>query len=284
MTVLEALNAAEKRLQAIPEPRLDAEYLLAEALETSRLMMLVDKSRTLTEAEAAAFKQMVSRREAREPLQYILGSQSFMGFPFKTDPRALIPRNDTEALCEEALRHIRPGDAVLDLCTGTGALGIAIKKLCPGAVVTATDISEAALSLAQENAQSLQADVRFLQGDLFAPVASEQFSVIVSNPPYIPDALRGHLQEEVEKEPALALFAGEDGLDFYRRIAAEAPRHLLPGGWLCLETGDGEAAPAAALLKKSFTEIRILPDLNGLDRVVSGRLSIETSIQGTPSP
>ena len=160
MTVLEALKAAEKRLQAIPEPRLDAEYLLAEALETSRLMMLVDKSRTLTEAEEAAFERMVSRREAREPLQYILGCQSFMGFPFKTDPRALIPRNDTEALCEEALRHIRPGDAVLDLCTGTGALGIAIKKLCPGAAVTATDISEAALSLAQENAQALQADVR----------------------------------------------------------------------------------------------------------------------------
>ena len=282
MTVLEALKAAEKRLQAIPEPRLDAEYLLAEALGMSRLMMLVDKSRTLTEAEAAAFEQMVSRREAREPLQYILGSQSFMGFPFKTDSRALIPRNDTEALCEEALRHIRPGDAVLDLCAGTGALGIAIKKLCPGAAVTATDISEAALSLAQENAQALHANVRFLQGDLFAPVAAEQFRVIVSNPPYIPDALRGHLQEEVEKEPALALFAGEDGLDFYRRIAIEAPLHLSPGGWLCLEAGDGEAAAVAALLKNCFTGIRILPDLNGLDRVVSGRL--EASIQGTPFP
>lgn len=284
MTVLEAIRAAEKRLQAIPEPRLDAEYLLAEALGTSRLMMLVDKSRTLAESEEAAFQKMVARREAREPLQYILGSQSFMGFPFKTDPRALIPRNDTEALCEEALRHIRPGDAVLDLCTGTGALGIAIKKLCPGAIVTATDISEDALSLARENAEALGAEVRFLEGDLFAPVAAEQFRVIVSNPPYIPEALRGHLQEEVEKEPALALFAGEDGLDFYRRIAAEAPRHLLPGGWLCLEAGDGEAAAAAALLKNSFTELRILPDLNGLERVVSGRLSIETSIQGTPSP
>ena len=269
MTVLEALKSAQQRLQAIPEPRLDAEYMLAEALHTSRLMMLIDKSRALTAAEEEAFERMVARREKREPLQYILGSQSFMGFSFKTDTRALIPRNDTEALCEEALRYIRPGDRVLDLCTGTGALGIAVKKLCPKAIVTATDISEAALSLAEENARSLQADVRFLQGDLFAPVAGEEFEVIVSNPPYIPEALRGRLQAEVEKEPALALFAGEDGLDFYRRIAREAPARLAPQGWLCLEVGDGEAEAVAALLKTNFESVRILPDLNGLNRVVS---------------
>ena len=272
MTVLDALRAAEKQLQAIPEPRLDAEYMLADALHTSRLMMLIDKSRVLTAAEEEAFERMMARREQREPLQYILGSQSFMGFSFKTDPRALIPRNDTEALCEEALRHIRPGDRVLDLCTGTGALGIAIKKLCPKAIVTATDISEAALSLAEENARSLQAEVRFLQGDLFAPVSGEEFEVIVSNPPYIPEALRGRLQAEVEKEPALALFAGEDGLDFYRRIAREAPSRLSPQGWLCLEVGDGEAETVATLLKTDFESVRILPDLNGLDRVVSGQI------------
>ena len=269
MTVLEALRTAELRLRAIPEPRLDAEYMLAEALHTSRLMMLIDKSRVLTAAEEEAFERMMARREQREPLQYILGSQSFMGFSFKTDPRALIPRNDTEALCEEALRHIRPGDRVLDLCTGTGALGIAIKKLCPKAIVAATDISEAALSLAEENARSLQAEVRFLQGDLFTPVSGEEFEVIVSNPPYIPEALRGRLQAEVEKEPALALFAGEDGLDFYRRIAREAPAYLAPQGWLCLEVGDGEAEAVAALLKTNFESVRILPDLNGLNRVVS---------------
>lgn len=271
MTVLEALRAAEHRLRDIPEPRLDAEYLLAEALRTSRLMMLVDKSRALTETEEAAFEAMVVRREQREPLQYILGSQSFMGFPIKTDPRALIPRNDTETLCEEALRHIRPGSGVLDLCTGTGALAIALKKLCPGAVVTASDISGDALSLAKENAQSNRAEIRFLQGDLFAPIAKEQFDVIVSNPPYIPDGLRGQLQAEVEKEPALALFGGADGLDFYRRITAEAPLHLYPDGWLCLEVGDGEADAVATLLKKDFLSIHVLPDLNGLPRVVSGQ-------------
>lgn len=274
MTVLEAIRAAERRLRAIPEPRLDAEYLLAEALHTSRLMMLVDKGRALTDAEAAAFEAMVARREKREPLQYILGSQSFMGFPIKTDPRALIPRNDTEALCEEAMRHIRPGSAALDLCTGTGALAIAIKKLCPGADVAAADISEDALALAKENAQSLGAEVRFLLGDLFAPAAGETFDVIVSNPPYIPDALRGQLQAEVEREPALALFGGADGLDFYRRIAQEAPRHLRPHGWLCLEMGDGEADAVAALLQKDFHSIRVLPDLNGLPRVVSAEICL----------
>ena len=272
MTVLEALKIAEQRLGAIPEPRLDAEYLLAEALGTNRLMMLIDKSRVLKEEEKQAFEGMVARRETREPLQYILGSQSFMGFSFKTDPRALIPRNDTEALCEEALRHIRPGDAVLDLCTGTGALAIAIKKLCPQALVTATDISASALSLARENAQSLDADVRFLQGDLFAPLAWEKFQLILSNPPYIPNALRGHLQEEVEREPALALFAGADGLDFYRRIAKEAPEHLLPQGQLCLEMGDGESEAVAGLLQDAFEEIRVLNDLSGMPRVVSARL------------
>lgn len=274
MNVLEAIKAAEKRLRDIPEPRLDAEYMLADALGVSRLMMLVDKSQVLTRAEESAFEAMLALREKREPLQYILGSQSFMGFPFKTDPRALIPRNDTEALCEEAMSHVHPGGAVLDLCTGTGALGIAIQKLCAGASVTATDISAAALSLARENAERLQAEVRFLQGDLFAPVGNERFDVIVSNPPYIPEGLRGHLQTEVEKEPALALFAGADGLDFYRRIAKEAPAHLKRGGWLCLEVGDGEAEAVAALLKNDFQSVRILPDMNQLDRVVSGTLAL----------
>ena len=270
-TVLDALKEAEKRLTAIPDPRLDAEYLLAEVLGVSRLSMLLDKGRELTAEEAAAYDALISRREKREPLQYILGSQSFMGFSFKTDRRALIPRFDTEALCEEALKYIRPGGRTLDLCTGSGALAIAIKKLRPGAEVTASDVSRDALALARENAQTLDAAVRFVQGDLFAPLAGERFDVIVSNPPYIPEELRGKLQAEVEKEPALALFAGKDGLDFYRRIAAEAPEHLTPAGRLCLETGDGQGEAVKALLKEGFSDIQIISDLNGLPRVVSAR-------------
>ena len=274
-TVLEALKAAEQRLKEVPDPRLDAEWLLSEVLGVSRLEMLLDKRRELTEAEAAAFEALLARREAREPLQYILGSQSFMGFSMKTDSRALIPRNDTEALCEEALKYVRPGCRVLDLCTGSGALAAAIKKLCPGAEVVASDISEAALSLAKENAAALNADIRFMQGDLFSPVAGEKFDVIVSNTPYLPEGLRGCLQAEVEREPALALFAGDDGLDFYRRIAREAPAHLLPGGRLCIEIGDGQGDAVKALLYEEFTDIQVLNDLNGLPRVVSAAIKEE---------
>ena len=269
LTVLEALKAAEYRLREVPYPRLDAEWLLSEVLGISRLEMLLDKRRELTGEEGLAFDALLARREKREPLQYILGGQSFMGFHLKTDSRALIPRNDTEALCEEALRHIRPGSRVLDLCTGSGALAVAVKKLCPGADVTAADLSEAALSLAKENAGLLNAEVRFVRGDLFAPLAGERFHVIVCNPPYIPEGLRGSLQAEVEREPALALFAGEDGLDFYRRIAREAPVHLMPGGRLCLEIGDGQGPDVSALLQERFEDIQVLNDLNGLPRVVS---------------
>ena len=282
MTVWEALKAGETRLRAVPDPRLDAEYLLAEALGTERLSMLVDKRRELTDGEAAAYEALLARREQREPLQYILGTQSFMGFPFRTDKRALIPRNDTEALCEEALRYIHPGNRVADICTGTGALAIAIKKLCPGAVVTATDISENALSLARENAAALKADVRFLRGDLLAPLAGEPLDVIVCNPPYIPDGLRGTLQAEVEQEPPLALFGGPDGLDFYRRMAMEAPKYLRPRGRLCLEIGDGQGDAVAALLQTAFEDIHILNDLSGLPRVVSARKKEGTPHDGSP--
>lgn len=274
-TVLEALKAAEQRLKEVPDPRLDAEWLLSEVLGASRLEMLLNKRRELTQREAAAYEALIARREGREPLQYILGSQSFMGFSMKTDSRALIPRFDTEVLCEEALKYIRPGCRVLDLCTGSGALAAAIKKLRPGAEVTATDISEDALSLAKENAESLGAEVRFVQGDLFSPLGGEIFDVIVSNPPYIPESLRGRLQAEVEREPASALFAGTDGLDFYRRIAKQAPAHLSPGGRLCLEIGDGQGDAVKALLREAFEDIQVLNDLNGLPRVVSAAVKEE---------
>ena len=268
MKVFEALNAAQARLAAVPDPRLDAEYLLASVLALPRLELLLQKRRELTAEEEAAFGALLCRREKREPLQYILGNQPFMGFSFRTDPRALIPRNDTETLCQEALAAVRSGGRVLDLCTGSGAVGIALKKLNPSLTVTLTDVSPDALSLARENAHALGADVRMLPGDLFAPVKDEVFDLIVSNPPYIPETLRGRLQAEVEKEPALALFAGADGLDFYRRIAQEAPTHLSIDGKLLLEIGDGQGDAVAALLSPGFQSIALIRDLNGLPRVI----------------
>ncbi len=274
ITVFQALKEGEQQLllHQVPDARLDAEYLLAGVLNLPRLSLLIEKQRVLTDKEAAAYRAFLERRAKREPLQYILEEQPFMGYSFRTDKRALIPRNDTEAVCEEALSHIRGSMQVLDLCTGTGALGIAIKKMRPGCRVTLSDLSEEALSLATENAQRLKADVRIVHGDLFAPVQGEKFHLIVSNPPYIPRGLQGKLQAEVEKEPEMALFAGEDGLDFYRRIAREAPLHLAEKGVLVLECGDDQPAAIMALLGQAFEDIRIIRDMNGHDRGVSARL------------
>lgn len=274
-TIGAALRAAQARLTAagVPDAALDAEYLLAEVLHCPRLSLRLEKSQPLTAEQASAFEALLLRREQREPLQYILGTQPFMGFLLRTDSRALIPRNDTEALCEQALLRLLPEQRALDLCTGTGALAIAMKKLCPKADLTATDISLSALALAQENAERLGAEIRFLQGDLFAPVAGEKFHVIVSNPPYIPEGLRGRLQAEVNQEPELALFAGADGLDFYRRIAEQAPAHLQPGGWLLLEIGDTQYPAVSALLSPAFTGISLVQDMSGLPRVVVAQLA-----------
>ena len=273
-TVAEALKRAARLLSArqTPDAALDAEYLLAEALHTPRLSLRLQKTRLLSETELQVFNAMLDRRAAREPLQYILGTQMFMGLEIKTDCRALIPRFDTECVCEAAIARVRDGMEVLDLCTGTGAIALAIKHARPNARVTGTDISGDALALARENARRLGLDAAFLQGDLFQAVHTRRFGLIVSNPPYIPDGLCGQLQREVEREPALALFGGADGLDFYRRIAAEAPDRLLPGGWLVLETGDGEGDAVAALLRPRFEEITRFGDWNGLERGLAARL------------
>lgn len=273
-TVAEALKRAARLLSArqTPDAALDAEYLLAEALHTPRLSLRLQKTRLLSETELQVFNAMLDRRAAREPLQYILGTQMFMGLEIKTDCRALIPRFDTECVCEMAIARVRDGMEVLDLCTGTGAIALAIKHARPKARVTGTDISGDALALARENARRLGLDAAFLQGDLFQAVDTRRFGLIVSNPPYIPDGLCGQLQREVEREPALALFGGADGLDFYRRIAAEAPDRLLPGGWLVLETGDGEGDAVAALLRPRFEKITRFGDWNGLERGLAARL------------
>ena len=270
-TVLDALRMGEQRLRDVPDGRLDAEYLLAEVLHAPRLSLLLDKGRTLTLGEGAAYEALLDRRARREPLQYILGVQMFMGFSFRVDERVLIPRYDTEPICEAALALLSPGIRALDLCTGSGAIAIALKRLCPGAAMTAVDISGEALTVARENAHALCTEVRFLQGDLFSPVKGEEFDLIVSNPPYIPQGERPRLQREVQREPAMALFAGEDGLDFYRRIAKEAPEHLRPGGHVVLEIGDDQYPAVSALLVHAFEEIQLIYDLGGRPRGITGR-------------
>lgn len=270
MTVREALAQGTAKLQGadVPDARLDAELLLARVLGEDRLRMRLDGARGLSDMQARCYEELLRRRQTREPLQYIEGEASFMGLTFRVAPGVLIPRQDTEILCEEALERMKPGARVLDIGTGSGALAVSLARLGSDAQVTAVDISDTALAIARDNAQRLGAQVRFLKSDCFAAVAGETFDMIVSNPPYISREEMQTLMPEVLREPELALAGGEDGLDFYRRIAREAPAHLAMGGCLLFEIGWQQRDAVSALVRESVGEPFSLKDYGGNWRVV----------------
>ena len=270
MTIREALKAAAARLAAagVPDAEFDAQEMLAFLLEEDRLKMRVEGFRALDETIRARYEELVARREAREPMQYILGETSFMGLTFHVEPGVLIPRYDTEVLCEEALKRLRPGMRVLDIGTGSGALAVSIAKLAPECDVTAVDVSETALAVAPANAAALGAKVRFVKSDCFAALGGETFDMIVSNPPYIDGEEMKELMPEVLLEPELALYGGEDGLDFYRRISREAPAYLKKGGCLLFEIGWKQKEPVSELLREHVGEPFALKDYGDNWRVV----------------
>ena len=270
MTIREALRAAKARLAAagVPNADYDAAQMLAHVLGEDALMMRLRADRTLIPAQQAAYEAMLERREAREPMQYILGSVGFMGLEFHVEPAVLVPRPDTEILCEEALARIRPGMRVLDIGTGSGALAVSIAHHAPECHVTAVDVSDAALAVASGNARANGAAVRFVKSDLLAALAGEVFDVIVSNPPYISRQEMDALMPETRREPALALFGGEDGLDFYRRICREAPAQLREGGCLLLEIGWRQREAVSALVREAVGEPFALKDYGDNWRVV----------------
>ena len=273
-TCRDALRAASGMLAqaGVPDPAVDAAFLLSHVTGTPHLLLRAEGWRELTQSQLADYQALIDRRCQREPLQYILGTAQFMGVTLRAQPGALIPRNDTETLCEQALARMQGRERVLDLCTGTGALAIAIALQFPGAQVTAADISADALAVARQNIADTGARVTLRQGDLFAAAAGERFDIIVSNPPYITAEEMADLQPEVCREPALALYGGLDGLDFSRRIAREAPDYLLPGGWLLLEIGSAQAEAVSALLAERFEALAVYPDMQGLPRAVAARL------------
>lgn len=274
MTIRQLIREGEKILAdaQVLSPRLDTEYLLAEALQTPRLNLLLSPMNEVSGAQEQHFRTLLDRRAQREPLQYILGTEAFYGLTFHVGPGALIPRADTETLCEKALEVLKKEGTALDLCTGSGVLAVTIQSLRKDARVYASDLSENALTIAKSNAQLHHAPVQFFQGDLFAPLQGMIFDLIVSNPPYIPAADMALLQSEVLQEPHMALYGGEDGLFFYRRIACEAPAHLQENGWLCLEIGDTQARDVMNLLQPHFDQIQLFHDLSGRPRVVRGRV------------
>jgi len=255
--------------------RRDAETLLLHVLRKDRPWLMAHSSEE--PAEAARFADLLARRLRGEPIQYITGEQEFYGLPFRVTPDVLIPRPETEHLIEKALALVTglANPRIVDVGTGSGAIAVALAHDLPHAQITALDISRPSLEIARENAERnrVARRIRFLQSDLLASVAEERFDLVVSNPPYVPTADRDSLSVEVrEHEPALALFAGDDGLDVYGRLIPTAFSALEAGGFLALEIGYGQSDAVAALLTNSgFGRIEIMPDLQGIARVVTGQ-------------
>ena len=276
-TVLKILTWTKEYLagKGVDNARLEAEWLLSSALGLDRVGLYVNFDKPLTDAELALFRGMVTRRARREPLQYILGTQEFMGMEFETTTAALIPRHDTETLVEEAVKRGEGAKKVLDIGVGSGCIAIALAKKLPGAEVFGVEQSAAALELAMRNAAKHGAVVTMVNGSLFEPFSGERFDLIVSNPPYIPTAEIAALQPEVrDYEPCDALDGGPDGLDFYRSIIPAAPEHLDSGGWLLFEVGIGQAGQVLELFAGTgrFEELFTAKDPAGIERVVGGRL------------
>ena len=273
MTLGEALRAGTEFLErkGVDSPRLDAELLLGKALGLSRLELYTRHDRPLTEAERAAARTLLERRGRREPLAYVLGEWGFRRLTLRVDRRALIPRPETETLVERCLALLDGDDAprVLDVGAGSGAVALALADEHPGARVTAIDVSEAALSLARENAERTGLAVDLLCHDLFAGLPGDGWDLVVSNPPYVRDEeLASLAREVVDWEPALALF----DRGHTEALVREASRALRPGGALAVETHEDGASGVAALLEREgYVAVRTTKDLAGRDRVVEGR-------------
>jgi release factor glutamine methyltransferase len=265
------------RARGIESPRLDAELLVAHALGIDRTRVIIEALRPLDGAELTLLRDLVKRRRAHEPIAYLRGWREFYGLTFRVDPRVLVPRPDTEALVEVALRrtsHCSLSMRHLDLCTGSGCVAIAIARQRPTARVVASDVDAGALVVARENAARLGAyNVAFVRGDLLTPIARDvSFDLITANPPYIPSAeIAGLMTDVRDFEPRLALDGGGDGLDLIRRIIADAPRHLETGGVLALEVGAGEAPAVRSLFEESgYRDLAGERDSAKIERVVSG--------------
>ncbi len=271
--------AEDFRARGIENPRLDAELIVAHALGIDRTRVIIDANRPLEGPELAKLRELVKRRRAHEPIAYLRGEREFYGLRFRVDRRVLIPRPDTEVLVDVALertRHVSLSMRMLDLCTGSGCVAVAVARQRPTAKILASDLSDDAIAVARANAYRLGAyNVAFVKSDLFAsipPVYGGKVDIVTANPPYIPTSEIETLQPDIKEfEPRLALDGGVDGLDLVRRIARDAPARLVPGGVLALEIGAGESAATIAILEEhGFGDVRAHRDFGRIERVVSG--------------
>lgn len=267
MPVAELIRLCKLRLEPVAgeEALLQAKWLVAAVIGVEPAAIGIHAWMQATQEQIAIIGELLERRLAGEPLQYILGEWQFMGLPFYVDARALIPRQDTELLAETAIRFIqeRGYQSCLDLCTGSGCVGISIAKNA-SIQVSASDISQEALELARENAELNEVPITFIRSDLFGSILGA-YDLIVCNPPYLTQEDMQSMQKELTFEPKIALDGGGDGLDFYRRIAWDYSPHLNTNGALLLEIGSTQAESAAALFSAKTS---VLNDLNGNPRVL----------------
>ncbi len=260
----------------------EAELTFTRVLDCDRVLLYQNRRSLLGKDKASRIASVLKRRMQGEPLQYILGKQEFMGLEFKVTPDVLIPRPETEILVEEALKIARQLVSrpvsplrILDMGTGSGCVAVSLAKLLPGAEIEAVDISRDALRIAKENARLNNVRIHFIEGDLFSAFSFQlsAYSLIISNPPYIPTGEIDGLQVEIGYEPKIALDGGKDGLDFYRRLIAQAPPFLRPGGELIMEMGAGQLERISELLHRSreleLTEV--VKDYSRLDRIIAAR-------------
>ena len=269
------LMTADMAAAGVPDADVDAPLLLTHVTGQNPLNLRLDSWSQVSLADEEAFRVLCEKRKTRTPLQYLTGVQSFLGRDFYVDERVLIPRPETELLAERAIAALkmRPDPAVLDMCCGSGCLAVSMALSDPRAEVHAADLSEGALAVTKRNAEHLHAKITLHQGDLFSSIPEGmRFDVIVSNPPYIPAADCLELQEEVRREPMMALDGGADGYDFYRRIAKDAPHFLKEGGVLLLEVGFDQAEGVMALCRDAgFREVMAHEDYQHIDRMVEAR-------------
>lgn len=273
-TILRVLNSSRELFEkrGVDSPRLDAEVLMASALSVERVMLYARYDQPLLPAELEKIRSLVKRRANGEPVAYILGEREFYSLPLHVSNKVLIPRPDTETLVEVALERLATikDPRILDVGTGSGAIALALKKERPDAVVTASDVSSEALAVARQNAARLALELRCLESDLLGTIDGP-YELVVANLPYIPSGQLPTLMREVKNhEPALALDGGPDGLSLIRRLIADLPRVMAPGGIVALEAAHDQLEAVAALLTTaSFEEVRVKKDYGGQPRVAS---------------
>ncbi len=284
MNYKEVYDRGAERLAGadIAEAAIDARLLLEYVCKTDRNTLLAHADREVSGEEQERYNALIAKRSEHIPLQYLTGEQEFMGLTFIVNKNVLIPRQDTEVLVEEIMRDLHDGMRILDLCTGSGCILLSLLQYSNNCQGVGTDLSEEALCVARENYSRLKADkpemeAAFIKSDLFENLDTEKlgkFDIIVSNPPYIKTNVIDTLMPEVrEQEPLIALDGREDGLFFYRKITEGVKRYLVRGGMLYYEIGYDQAKEVAAIMKEEgFSEIEVVKDFAGLDRVVKGML------------